>query len=112
MTLSFSQTSYPKIHTDSTVIILNSQLKFINKSLIEAQEYKDLYNKSEEEIGIYKKEIETYKSINSDQQININNLTKNLEKSNNSNKALSRLNKFLTGTTIGFVITSVLLLFK
>lgn len=74
--------------------------------------YKNLYLESSKQISDYKQAISNYEKIDSVRVNNIDNLTKQLTKSSNSNKVLSRLNKYLTGTSIGLAILTIIAFIK
>lgn len=111
-TLIYSQITYPKILSDSTIIINYQQLKNANKLFIQGEMYKNLYEESYKQNKEYKELIVNYERIDSIRVNDINNLNKLIEKSNNSNKTLSSVNNILTGSVIGLLILSIISFFK
>lgn len=105
----YSQDLYPKILSDSTIIITPLQLKNANKLFLEGKMYKELYTESLNKISNYKLLVDNYKKVDSLRVNDIEKLNKNLAL---ANKKASINTKILGGSSIILAILSIILFIK
>ena len=103
-TVSYSQILYPRILSDSTVVITNAQLKNANKLFYQGEMYKKLHSEDSIQISNYKKQISNYERIDSVQNKDLNDVTEALKKSEKkfsiTTKVLGGIILILTGWLI------------
>ena len=105
----YSQDLYPKILSDSTIIITSIQLKNANKLFLEGKMYKELYTESLNKISNYKLIVDNYKKVDSLRVNDIEKLNKNLAL---ANKKASINTKILGCSSIILAILSIILFIK
>lgn len=109
--LCFSQITYPKILSDSTVVITNQQLKEANKMFIQKDWYEQVNSELKQQLVDYKELVNNYEEIDSIRLETIGNLNDELERQDINNRILKFKNKMFGISTIILAVSTLFLIF-